>query len=54
MTIEQLLTIVFQEMEDMSKMQREEFLNKVREKYCMHCGKDHSDSILPCPCSNDE
>ncbi len=54
MTVEQLLSIVLPDMEDMTEEQRVEFLNAVREKYCIYCGKDHSDSILPCSCWNDE
>lgn len=54
MTLKQLLSIVLPEIDELSREQRVEFLNKIRKKYCMHCGKNHEDSIFPCSCWNDE
>ncbi|MGW8179711.1 MAG: hypothetical protein ACWGQW_13280 [bacterium] len=54
MTIEQLLSIVLPEFEEMSEEERLKFLNAIREKYCIHCGRFHGDSILPCRCWDDD
>lgn len=54
MTVEQLLAIVLPDMEEMTEEERVEVVNKIREKFCMHCGVDHGDRILPCSCWNDE
>lgn len=37
-----------------SDSQREEFFAALRDKWCIHCGTDHSERDRPCQCSNDE
>lgn len=54
MTVEQLVNIVLTELEEMNKKDRSEFINKVRDKYCIYCGRFHGNDILPCRCWDNE
>ncbi len=54
MTVEQLLSIILPELENMSGEERLKLIEALREKYCMHCGKYHGDRILPCRCWDDD
>lgn len=54
MTVEQLLSILLPELENMDDEERLRLFNELCEKYCIHCGKFHGDSILPCRCWDDD
>lgn len=54
MNTEQLLNIVKLELEEKSQEDRIKFFNELYNKFCIHCGRDHSDSIIRCQCDNDD
>jgi len=54
MNIEQLLRVVVMELEEKSQEERTKFFNDLNNKFCMNCGRDHSDDVFRCQCENDD
>lgn len=52
--VEEALEETLTHLKRMVASEREQFFEKLKDKYCLHCGKEYKHQLDMCHCTNDE